>query len=101
MRNFGDSVDGSRLGQTLSGAVCGGFVQTSSRWRKRNARDGCLRYILDCLKDVLTLVTHSAKDEAGAKLGRVPEEGSEPPADTTAHAEALKLERAGLGENFE
>lgn len=80
MRNFGDSVDGSRLGQTLSGAVCGGFVQTSSRWRKRNARDGCLRYILDCLKDVLTLVTHSAKDEAGAKLGRVPEEGSEPPA---------------------
>ncbi|KAI4566421.1 hypothetical protein MJG53_015098 [Ovis ammon polii x Ovis aries] len=80
MRNFGDSVDGSRLGQTLSGAACGGFVQTSSHWRKRNARGGCLRYILDCLKDVLTLGTHSEKDEAGAKLGRVPEEGSEPPA---------------------
>ena len=29
MRNSGDSVDGSRLGQTLSGAACGGFVQTS------------------------------------------------------------------------
>lgn len=29
------------------------------------------------------------------------EEGSEPPADTTAHAEALTLERAGLRENFE
>ncbi|XP_040100371.1 glucagon-like peptide 2 receptor [Oryx dammah] len=80
MRNFGDSVDGSRLGQTLSGAACGGFVQTSSRWRKRNARGGRLWYILDRSKDVLTLVTHSEKDEAGAKLGRVPEEGSEPPA---------------------
>ena len=79
MRNFGDSVDGSRLGQTLSGAVCRGFVQTS-RWRKRNARGGRLRYILDRSKDVLTLVTHSKKDEAGAELGRVPEEGSEPPA---------------------
>ena len=80
MRNFGDSVDGSRLGQTLSGAACRGFVQTSSRRRKRNARGGRLRYILDCSKDVLTLVTHSEKDEAGAELGRVPEEGSEPPA---------------------
>lgn len=80
MRNFGDSVDGSRLGQTLSGAACRGFVQTSSRRRKRNARGGRLRYILDRSKDVLTLVTHSEKDEAGAELGRVPEEGSEPPA---------------------
>lgn len=55
-----------------------GFVQTSSHWRKRNARGGCLVHILDCLVDVLTLGTHSEKDEAGAKLGRVPEEGSEP-----------------------
>lgn len=40
-------------------------MQTSSHWRKRNERGGCLRYILDCLKDVLTLGTHSEKDEAG------------------------------------
>ena len=66
MRNFGDSVDGSRLGQTLSGAACGGFVQTSSHWRKRNARGGCLRYILDCLKDVLNAVPWTR-----ARLGHI------------------------------
>lgn len=71
-------------------------MQTSSHWRKRNARGGCLRDILDCLKDVLTLGTHSEKDEAGA-AGQGPGGGQWSPCpEPTCSSQAPLLPR-GLG----